>query len=850
MASMTQFESTLRGISLVLILTLCSLTVGCLGKENVKIESSKPVAASDEDPGWPRQLTDQGNTLILYQPQVDDWNNFKELDWRMAFSLTPAGGEEIVGIATLHSDTAIDDDSKMVTLMNLKVENISFPSLDAERAAKMGQVVRTFLPPSVTISLYRLVASVPQNEPASGVPLKNDPPQIFVSYKPAILLDVDGQPVRAPIENTNLEAVVNTHWRLFFDKPQSSYFLLVGQQWLRSSELPSHWSAAALPADMAILPGKPGWDDLKAVIPPPAAPARAVIPAVFYSEKPAEVILFDGQPQFVQVEGTRLKYAQNTSSYVFLYAPTKHYYYLTAGRWYAASSLSGPWTFATTNLPEDFANIPSESPIGDVLASVPGTGEAKDAVLLAQVPTEMVVNPTAAAAQAKATYSGEPQFKPIEGTSLSYAANTPDKVIKVGDIYYLCLQGVWFLSPNPQGPWKTAPSVPQVIYTIPPSSPVYNVTYVTQTTTPSGEVQASHTAGYLGAFVLGAAVGAIVANGTGYYYPPYVYIPRYVYPPVYYPRPPTYGPLVYATPYYNTRTGAYGVAQTAYGPYGSATRTASYNPYTGTSTRTASGSTYYGSGSAGQAYNPYTGTYAATRQGSSPTAQWGSSVITRGNQAAYTQHRTTAQGTVASIQGSDGGRAVGANTVYGKGAIGRTASGDLYAGKDGNVYRNTGNGWQKYDNGNWKTEATPYTSSAQSRSQNSRQANPTTTQTRTTQQRAQNDQQPPPRSQGTPSTTQVQPQSRNSRPTTNATAQNVTAPRVQSSQQRRPVGASGPTTQPSGRSFPQQRPQTVSQQAGNNPLPNLQREALSRQRGAQESQRLQRDRSVGLRRRN
>jgi hypothetical protein len=47
-------------------------------------------------------------------------------------------------------------------------------------------------------------------------------------------------------------------------------------------------------------------------------------------------------------------------------------------------------------------------------------------------------------------------------------------------------------------------------------------------------------------------------------------------------------------------------------------------------------------------------------------AQRGSSVITKGNQAAYTQHRTTSQGTVASIQGADGGRAVGANTVYGK----------------------------------------------------------------------------------------------------------------------------------------------------------------------------------------
>ena len=846
-----------RTLSLVLLFAWGALSCGCrASKEGAKTETTPPIdTAAEEDPGWPREITNQGNTLLLYQPQVDDWKNFQELDWRMAFSLTPAGGQEVVGVAALHSNTDIDNDNKLVSLTNLKVVDTRFPALDAKNAAKMSQLVQTFLPPSVTISMYRLIASVPGNTLPSEVQLKNDPPHIFISYRPAILLEVDGQPIRAPIENTSLEYVVNTHWRLFFDKSQSAYFLLVGQQWLRSNNLRGSWSAAAtLPKEMATLHGQAQWDDLKDVIPPPAADPSAIVPAVFYSESPAEVILFDGQPAFVQIAGTQLKYAENASNYVFIYAPTKHYYYLTAGRWFAAGSLNGPWTFATPTLPEDFANIPADSPVGDVLASVPGTGEAKDAVMLAQVPTTIVVDPTAAAAQAKVIYSGEPQFKPIEGTSLSYAANTPDKVIKVGDVYYLCLQGVWFLSRTPQGPWQTAPSVPQVIYTIPPSSPVYNVTYVTQTTTNSGAVRSSYTAGYLGAFVLGAAVGAIVANGTGYYYPPYVYYPPrygYRYPPVYYPRPPTYGPI-YATPYYNTRTGAYGMAQTAYGPYGSTTRTASYNPYTGTSTRTVSASTYYGSRSAGQAYNPYTGTYAATRQGSSPTAQWGSSVITKGNQAAYTQHHTTSQGTVGSVQGSSGGRAVGANTIYGSAAAGKTASGDMYAGRDGNVYKNTGNGWQKYDNGNWNSVATPYSASAQPRAQNS-QTNPTAGQTGTSP-RAEKYQQRPPSSQLTPSTVQAQSRTQSYRSTNNAATPNTAEQsRAQSYQQQRPTAANGPATKqarPQSYQQQQQRPQTFNQQTGNNPLSGVQREAQNRQRGARESQRFQQGRSGSLGRRN
>ena len=442
-----------KTVGFALLFALSFWSAGCrAGKESATKETKQPVTTVvDEDPGWPREITDQGNTLVLYQPQVDVWTNFRELDWRMAFSLTPAGGQEAVGVATLHSNTEIDNDDKMVLLRDLKIVNTNFPSLDPQTAAKMAQLVHTFLPPTVHISMFRLIASVPENKLASEVSLKNDPPQIFVSYQPAILLEVDGEPVRTPIENTQLEYVLNTHWRLFFDKSQSAYFLLVGQHWLRSSDLRGPWSAAAtLPKEMLTLPGQTQWEDLKDVLPAAATSANAVIPQVFYSERPAEMILFDGQPSFVQIAGTQLKYAENASTYVFLYAPTKHFYYLTAGRWFAAGSLNGPWTFATPTLPKDFANIPADSPVGDVLASVPGTGEAKDAVLLAQVPTTMVVDPAAAAAQAKVSYSGDPQFKPIEGTSLFYAANTPDKVIKVGDVYYLCLQGVWFLSSTPK----------------------------------------------------------------------------------------------------------------------------------------------------------------------------------------------------------------------------------------------------------------------------------------------------------------------------------------------------------------------------------------------------------------
>jgi hypothetical protein len=688
----------------------CVIAIATLFGSLIEGTAAKSTTGSDQsgNTGWPRERYQDGTKLIIYQPQVDDWKNFQELTWRMAVSLTPKAGKEVVGVVEMKGNTDIDNVAKVVVITNPEVTGAYFPSLDQATKEKMEQLFKTLVPPTVSISLHLLIASTPKKETPVGVQLSNDPPKIFVGYRPSILLSMDGEPVLSEVPNTSLKFVANTHWPLFFNAGASTYYLAVDQQWLTASSLEGQWSATKkLPPDMSKVAQDKEWSALKKIIPPPAKSA-GVTPDVFYSDKPAEVILFDGQPVYTQIPDTQLTYATNTSSVVFVFTPTQQFYYLTAGRWFRANDLQGPWTYATPDLPPDFGKIPLTSPASAILASVPGTDEAKDAVLLAQVPTTITVKPAEAAAKVKVAYAGDPKFEPIKGTSMEYASNSHDKVIKVGDVYYLCLQGVWFMSPNSQGPWTTCTSVPQEIYTIPPSSPVYNVTYVTQTANPDGTVQASYTAGYLGAFILGAATGAIIANGSGYWWPPYCYGGYY------YPYAATYcGGYYggygyhYGTPYYDSATGAYGWKQTAYGPYGSATRGAAYNPYTGTFARGASVSTPYGTRSAAQAYNPYTGTYAQTRQGSSPNAQWGSSYVSRGNKSASMGHYSTASGTVAGISGSQGGKAAGASTARGNTAVGKTASGNMYAGHDGNVYKNTGNGWQKYDNGSWNSVSKP-----------------------------------------------------------------------------------------------------------------------------------------------
>ena len=107
------------------------------------------------------------------------------------------------------------------------------------------------------------------------------------------------------------------------------------------------------------------------------------MPKVFTSNRPAELILVTGEPKYTPVAGTGLQWVSNTESDVFRLGTTGAVYYLVAGRWFSAPDFTGPWTFATPSLPADFKKISLEHPRSRVLASVPGTDQAAEAVLLA-----------------------------------------------------------------------------------------------------------------------------------------------------------------------------------------------------------------------------------------------------------------------------------------------------------------------------------------------------------------------------------------------------------------------------------------------------------------------------------
>ena len=132
---------------------------------------------------------------------------------------------------------------------------------------------------------------------------------------------------------------------------------------------------------------------------------------------------------------TSLLYATNSDNDIFMDTKSQQYYTLLAGRWFRAKSLQGTWEWVPgEQLPGDFTRIPPESPKGHVLASIPGTEQAREAAIANQIPQTATVRRSEAKLDVK--YDGPPQFQPIEGTGMEYAINTSAEVIHAAGRYY------------------------------------------------------------------------------------------------------------------------------------------------------------------------------------------------------------------------------------------------------------------------------------------------------------------------------------------------------------------------------------------------------------------------------
>jgi len=437
---------------------------------------------------------------------------------------------------------------------------------------------------------------------------------------------------------------------------------------------------------------------------------------------------------------------------VLIDTSTNSYYILLAGRWFRAPGLSGPFTFVASNaLPAGFKDIPSSSLAGAVLPTVAGTPQAQEAIIANSIPQTATV-PLKNGPRFTPNFDGPPKYAPIQGTALSYVVNSSEPVIQVSPAaFYAVSAGVWFMAPQLTGPWTVATSVPAVIYTIPVTSSLHYVTYVHIYEATPQYVYVGYTPGYLGTVV--SPYGTVV-YGTGYTYTPWVgsvwYPPPYTYgiaaAPVYNPyvgftfgfamglataawTEPYWGGAYYHPGYWGTYPCCGSASANVYGHWGNTTYSGTRSWYAGggVAGTTASGSYYNnrtgtsGSYNAGRQYNAYTGNASRGYDRTANTAAGGSANIARGsNYNTYTGQRSTGssvsgtgaggssyQRSGATTAGPEGYAHAGEGSTY-NAKTGKTntwgtatAGNNHYADVNGNVYKNTGSGWQQHSSSGW-----------------------------------------------------------------------------------------------------------------------------------------------------
>lgn len=473
---------------------------------------------------WPQEIDAPEGVIVVYQPQPEKLDG-NVLSGRAAMSLELKNkAEPVFGAFWFTAKIDTDQDQGTAQVRDVKITQVRWPDSTEANEARFTQIVEKSVPlAGFEISLERLSASLAtaEREQKSLANLKHDPPKIVFSESLAVLLLYDGEPRFGAIENSGYERALNTPFAVARDKKSQRVYLSSGTFWYVADNPKGPFAVTpSPPADLVKMLPK-----VEAETGVPKTPPQVVVAIV-----PTELIATDGKANWKSLSGGKLLYVANTETAWLRDTTDQNMYVLLSGRWYRSKAQAGPWVFVRADqLPAAFKEIPPGSDIGGLRSSVAGTQEADEAMLDAQIPQTAAIKRSEAKLEVQ--YDGAPKFEKIPGTKVAYAVNTGAQVLEINGRYYAADNGVWFTATAATGPWTVADKIPQEeIDKIPPSSPVYNTTYVHIYESTPEVVYVGYLPGYLWSF----PYYGVPVYGTGWYYPPY-------WGSFYYPRPPTWG---------------------------------------------------------------------------------------------------------------------------------------------------------------------------------------------------------------------------------------------------------------------------------------------------------------------
>ena len=479
------------------------LTLGAASLAAPAFAAPAPPAPGPADTPWPFAVKVSGTlSLLVYPPQLEHWDGgvLKALAAVVAREGSGDKTRNTYGTVSIEANTLVDKGARRVTLDHVRIAHAEFPTAGNEAQAWVDALQKDTATRTRTVPLDLLESQLHNAEAgrsAEKLPLRNDPPVVVFSRRPALLVSVDGSPHYGAVQGLSLQRVINTRVLLVRD-PAGRHYLHVFDGWLTANSLEGEWTV--LPretSDLAALRGMAeknraadlltgttvatgqGARDSKGSGEKPPSLKTGPVPAIVVATRPTELIVSDGDWSWTPVPGTRLLYVSNTTGNIFRDNGDQQVYLLLSGRWFRSTGDNGPWAYVAANaLPEDFAKIPDDSPKENAKASVAGSPQAHEAAIAASVPQTAAVRISQTKMQ-PLRFDGAAQWSSIPGTPLQYVLNSATPVIRVDSrTFYALENGLWFVATSDQGPWVVATTVPAVIYGIPPASPLHYVTYV------------------------------------------------------------------------------------------------------------------------------------------------------------------------------------------------------------------------------------------------------------------------------------------------------------------------------------------------------------------------------------
>ncbi len=239
-------------------------------------QAQSEVQAAETQPAqgtWPKWFeTTSGGTIVMYAPQVNSWDGQKDMVFRAAVSYTYKESQKPdLGTVKVDAKTKVNVEDRLVIFSDLTVSESSFPTLARDKVQEVTTELQDAMPEQDRIlSLDRVLEGVDKSQilPKNLEGVKADPPQIYSSTTPAILVSFDGEPIWSPIKDVDLRFAVNTNWDVFEHTPTKAFYLRRDENWLQASDVKGPWAPAGkLPESFRKLPDDDNWKEVKANVP-------------------------------------------------------------------------------------------------------------------------------------------------------------------------------------------------------------------------------------------------------------------------------------------------------------------------------------------------------------------------------------------------------------------------------------------------------------------------------------------------------------------------------------------------------------------------------------------------------